>query len=41
MCICPHNLIEALMLGAVSHIKVEGEWDNDLMEQVKPPTAIQ
>ena len=36
-----HNLIEALMLGAVSHIKVEGEWDNDLMEQVKPPTAIQ
>ena len=36
-----HNLIEALMLGAISHIKVEGEWDNDLMEQVKPPTAIQ
>ena len=36
-----HNLIEALMLGAASHIKVEGEWDNDLMEQVKPPTAIQ
>ncbi|MGI9297287.1 MAG: copper-containing nitrite reductase [Gammaproteobacteria bacterium] len=36
-----HNLIEAMLLGAVSHVKVDGEWDNDLMEQVKPPTAIQ
>ncbi len=35
-----HNLIEAVMLGAVSHIKVDGKWDNDLMEQVKPPTRI-
>lgn len=36
-----HNLIEAILLGGAGHIKVEGEWDNDLMEQVKAPTAIQ
>lgn len=35
-----HNLIEAFMLGAISHIKVDGEWNSDLMEQVKKPTAI-
>ena len=35
-----HNLIEAVLLGAISHIKVDGKWDNDLMEQVKPPTKI-
>lgn len=35
-----HNLIEAILLGAHSHIKVEGKWDNDLMEQVSPPSAI-
>ena len=35
-----HNLIEAVMLGAVSHIKVDGKWNNDLMEQVKPPSPI-
>lgn len=36
-----HNLIEAVLFGAISHVKVEGKWDNDLMEQVKPPTAIE
>ncbi|KAK3606768.1 hypothetical protein CHS0354_018362 [Potamilus streckersoni] len=35
-----HNLIEAVMLGAISHVKVDGKWDNDLMEQVKKPTAM-
>ena len=35
-----HNLIEAVLFGAISHVKVEGKWDNDLMEQVKPPTDI-
>lgn len=35
-----HNLIEAILFGAESHITVEGEWDNDLMEQIKPPSAI-
>jgi nitrite reductase (NO-forming) len=35
-----HNLIEAVNLGATAHIKVEGEWDNDLMEQVLPPSPI-
>ena len=35
-----HNLIEAVMLGAASHIKVDGKWNNDLMEQVKPPSPI-
>ncbi len=32
-----HNLIEAIMLGAAAHFSVDGEWNNDLMEQVKPP----
>ena len=29
-----HNLIEAVMKGATAHIKVEGEWNDDLMKQV-------
>jgi len=33
-----HNLIEAVNLGATAHIKVEGTWNNDLMEQVLPPS---
>ncbi|MBA4142624.1 MAG: nitrite reductase, copper-containing [Nitrosospira sp.] len=32
-----HNLIEAVLLGAAAHMNVEGEWDNDLMEQLKKP----
>ena len=32
-----HNLIEAFLLGAASHVQVEGQWNNDLMKQVKPP----
>jgi nitrite reductase (NO-forming) len=32
-----HNLIEAVNLGATAHILVEGDWDNDLMEQVVAP----
>jgi len=35
-----HNLIEAVMLGAAAHISVEGEWNNDLMEQVSKPGPI-
>ncbi len=35
-----HNLIEAVLLGAAAHVKVEGVWNNDLMEQLKKPTAI-
>jgi nitrite reductase (NO-forming) len=35
-----HNLIEAVELGATAHFKVEGAWNDDLMTQVKPPTAI-
>lgn len=35
-----HNLIEAVNLGATAHVIVEGEWNNDLMEQVKAPTAF-
>jgi nitrite reductase (NO-forming) len=34
-----HNLIEAVNLGATAHILVEGDWNNDLMEQVVAPTA--
>lgn len=33
-----HNLIEAVNLGATAHVVVEGDWNNDLMEQVLPPT---
>jgi nitrite reductase (NO-forming) len=36
-----HNLIEAVMLGAAAHVSVEGEWNNDLMEQVSKPGPIQ
>jgi nitrite reductase (NO-forming) len=32
-----HNLIEAVNLGATAHVLVEGEWNNDLMEQVVAP----
>ncbi|RKF16176.1 nitrite reductase, copper-containing [Roseovarius spongiae] len=35
-----HNLIEAAMLGATAHFVVEGEWNNELMEQVTPPRAF-
>ena len=35
-----HNLIEAILLGAAAHVNVEGEWDNDLMEQVQAPGPI-
>jgi len=35
-----HNLIEAFLLGAAAHIKVSGQWNNDLMQQVKKPSAI-
>ena len=35
-----HNLIEAFELGAAGHVKVEGEWNDDLMTQVLPPTPI-
>ncbi len=36
-----HNLIQAIQLGAAAHIVVEGDWDNNLMEQVRGPSAIQ
>ena len=35
-----HNLIEATELGAAGHVMVEGEWDDDLMKQVKAPGPI-
>ena len=36
-----HNLIEAVNLGALMTIKVDGKWNNDLMEQTVAPRAIQ
>ncbi len=36
-----HDLIQAFMLGGAAHVLVEGEWNNDLMEQVKAPSKIQ
>lgn len=35
-----HNLIEAVLLGAAAHVRVTGEWDNDLMQQVASPRPI-
>ncbi len=35
-----HNLIEAVMKGAVAHFKVTGTWNNDLMEQVSKPAPV-
>jgi nitrite reductase (NO-forming) len=36
-----HNLIEAFAYDAKAILVAEGEWNNDLMEQVKPPGNIQ
>lgn len=35
-----HNLIEAVLKGATAIFEVDGTWDDDLMMQVKAPTAI-
>jgi hypothetical protein len=35
-----HNPIEAVLLGAAAYVKVEGDWNNDLMEQVQKPGPI-
>jgi len=35
-----HNLIEAVLFGALAEVKIEGEWNNDLMEQVLEPSEI-
>jgi len=35
-----HNLIEAALLGATAHFKVEGKWNDDLMTQVSAPGPI-
>jgi len=36
-----HNLIDAILKGAAAHVQVEGEWDNDLLEQLEAPRAIE
>ncbi len=36
-----HNLIEAFAFDAKAILTAEGEWNNDLMEQVRPPGPIQ
>ena len=36
-----HNLIEAIAYDAKAILVVEGEWNNDLMEQTGPPGPIQ
>lgn len=35
-----HNLIIGALLGATAHFVVEGQWDNNLMEQVVAPRAF-
>lgn len=36
-----HNLIEGVLKGATAHVTVEGEWDNDLLEQTQEPSPIE
>ncbi len=36
-----HNLIEAFLFDAKAILVAKGEWNNNLMEQVKPPGPIQ
>ena len=35
-----HNLIEAFILGAKAVVQVSGEWNDDLMKQIKEPSDI-
>ena len=35
-----HNLIEAFVYDAKATLTVEGDWNDDLMEQVYPPGNI-
>jgi len=35
-----HNLSDAVLKGAAAHVKVEGEWNNDLLEQVEKAGPI-
>ena len=35
-----HNLIEAFILGAKAVVQVSGEWNDDLMKQIKVPSDI-
>jgi hypothetical protein len=34
-------LIQAVELGALTHFKVEGQWNNDLMKQVSHSRLLQ
>ena len=36
-----HNLIEAFLFGALAQVKVEGEWNDDLMTQVRKPSKTE
>ncbi len=36
-----HNLIIAFVKDAKAYIHVEGEWNNELMEQTSPPTTVE
>jgi nitrite reductase (NO-forming) len=36
-----HNLIDAVLKGAAAHVMVAGEWNNDLLEQIKKAGPIQ
>ena len=36
-----HNLIEAFILGAKAEVQVSGDWNDDLMKQIKEPSDIE
>ena len=35
-----HNLIEAVLYGALAHVNVKGQWNDDLMTQIQAPELI-
>ena len=35
-----HNLIEAVNLGVLAQIKVEGQWNDEIMKQVMKPSPM-
>ena len=35
-----HNLVEAFVLGAVAHVKVEGKWNDTYMKAIQKPAPL-
>lgn len=35
-----HNLVEAFVLGAIAHVKIEGKWDDTYMKSIEKPAPL-